>query len=578
MKALPIKLLIIAFVSSLTACGGGSGSSGGAVAGKGKAPDDTIDVGDSTTAMLTGVWLLPCDEGVREGFRISGASAEMIHRFYEYGNCSGTGTDIPLASFSMSIGDTLITGSGIDAHEIDLTYTSAPTDGDTYTQGDTIYSIVGTDSGGDQLYFGAFSDSPATRSSDLNLLEAYDHDATGNTAPEAHAGKDRTVNAGATVVLNGSGSFDPDGSLIHYQWNQTDGVPISLDNANSATTSFVAPYVSDSEELIFTLTVTDNAGVSVTDSTRITVVAEGAPADSDLDAEFSMIIEGPLGTTGGYMNDPVSIEFGTFNDHIQNYSPAPTFSWGYLESGDLTEEQMNNLDDSDFTIFSTHATHSGAPFTYELDTLYPDAPVNYFYFRLVVQRPDGSIARHTKKAVFPMVRAYGYLNVDGTLYSLDPSAFDDFPPYEPHNRITFENIEPATEEYLPYTVIEIPYKNDIFPELVSIEVAEHFPADSFPSPLYQVGENPNTSFSAYTQKGFFFQFGDYATFDDPSGAYSRGSWGVVGSGTNGHPDIQGTLELEMTLRGNNGSDATDEIQARLNLSFITRKDLNIWGF
>ena len=40
----------------------------------------------------------------------------------------------------------------------------------------------------------------------------------GNTAPVANAGPDQTVQLGATVTLNGSGSNDVDGNPLTYQW------------------------------------------------------------------------------------------------------------------------------------------------------------------------------------------------------------------------------------------------------------------------------------------------------------------------------------------------------------------------
>jgi hypothetical protein len=39
-----------------------------------------------------------------------------------------------------------------------------------------------------------------------------------NQAPVANAGLDRNVLAGSLVVLDGSGSFDPDGNPIAYDW------------------------------------------------------------------------------------------------------------------------------------------------------------------------------------------------------------------------------------------------------------------------------------------------------------------------------------------------------------------------
>ncbi len=97
--------------------------------------------------------------------------------------------------------------------------------------------------------------------------------------PVANAGPDQTVVTGATVTLNGTGSYDPDGTITGYAWVQTAGTPVSLSGSNTATPTFVAPTVSDT--VTFLLTVTDNKGKSGTDPVTVTVnlppVADAGP-------------------------------------------------------------------------------------------------------------------------------------------------------------------------------------------------------------------------------------------------------------------------------------------------------------
>jgi hypothetical protein len=93
-----------------------------------------------------------------------------------------------------------------------------------------------------------------------------------NSPPVADAGSDQTVSEGAAAVLDGSGSYDPDGTIVSYLWSQIGGVTVSLSDSSAVQPSFTAPAVgSTSEVLTFQLTVTDDAGQSSTDICVVTV-------------------------------------------------------------------------------------------------------------------------------------------------------------------------------------------------------------------------------------------------------------------------------------------------------------------
>ncbi len=86
-------------------------------------------------------------------------------------------------------------------------------------------------------------------------------------APIAVAGPDRTVVEGTSITLDGSKSYDPDGTIVSYVWsigNLTEnGVTVSRDDLPVGTA-------------IITLTVTDNDGNEGSDTVEIIVVsAEG---------------------------------------------------------------------------------------------------------------------------------------------------------------------------------------------------------------------------------------------------------------------------------------------------------------
>jgi LmbE family N-acetylglucosaminyl deacetylase len=59
--------------------------------------------------------------------------------------------------------------------------------------------------------------------------------------PTAVAGSNQTVASGATVNLDGSGSWDPNSLPLGYAWIQTSGPLVSLSGSSSKTPSFTAP-------------------------------------------------------------------------------------------------------------------------------------------------------------------------------------------------------------------------------------------------------------------------------------------------------------------------------------------------
>ena len=112
-----------------------------------------------------------------------------------------------------------------------------------------------------------------------------------NRAPIVNAGLDRSVDAGSTVTLSGAAS-DEDGTIAAHVWQQTSGPAVALRDASTASASFDAPAVEGPTVLAFTLTATDNAGASGSDTVNITVQPVAAPnrapvadAGSDLDIE-----------------------------------------------------------------------------------------------------------------------------------------------------------------------------------------------------------------------------------------------------------------------------------------------------
>jgi len=91
--------------------------------------------------------------------------------------------------------------------------------------------------------------------------------------PVTVAGDDQYVAPGARVTLDGSLSYDSDGgSISSYSWSQLSGPTVRLRKPGNVSTSFTAPDVTATTELIFELVVTDNSGNSNYD--RVSVFVE----------------------------------------------------------------------------------------------------------------------------------------------------------------------------------------------------------------------------------------------------------------------------------------------------------------
>lgn len=111
-----------------------------------------------------------------------------------------------------------------------------------------------------------------------------------NAAPVASAGPDQQISAGAgcaaTVSLDGSGSNDPDGDTLTYRWS-IGATPLGT-GVTLSTTLGAGTHV-------ITLTVSDTAGETSSDTTSV-VVADTTPPAITVNASITLEQSGPAGT------------------------------------------------------------------------------------------------------------------------------------------------------------------------------------------------------------------------------------------------------------------------------------------
>jgi len=91
-----------------------------------------------------------------------------------------------------------------------------------------------------------------------------------NQAPVANAGTNQTITEPVnSVSLSGTNSFDPDGTITAYNWNQISGPSTSVITAGNTSVASVSQLIVG--QYVYQLTVTDNNGVARSDQVTIIV-------------------------------------------------------------------------------------------------------------------------------------------------------------------------------------------------------------------------------------------------------------------------------------------------------------------
>jgi hypothetical protein len=125
-----------------------------------------------------------------------------------------------------------------------------------------------------------------------------------NHPPVADAGVDQTVKEGSTVMLDGEGSYDPDGEDLSYEWEQEEGPAVTLSDASAINPTFTAPPVgSSSATLTFVLCVSDG---SLETCDTVSVFVEPVNHDPVADAGPDQTVDecSPVTLDGTASQDP----------------------------------------------------------------------------------------------------------------------------------------------------------------------------------------------------------------------------------------------------------------------------------
>ncbi|MGH7575336.1 MAG: PKD domain-containing protein [Longimicrobiales bacterium] len=153
-----------------------------------------------------------------------------------------------------------------------------------------------------------------------------------NVPPIADADGPYTGVVGDTIPLDGSGSSDPDGEIVAFDWDlNDDGV---FDEGNE----FVC---SEEGEFPVALQVTDDAGATATDATTVTCTAEGEnqPPVADANGPYDGLVGAPITLDGSASSDPD----GTIESYDWDFNNDGVFDDATGESPEFTCSEVGTF-------------------------------------------------------------------------------------------------------------------------------------------------------------------------------------------------------------------------------------------
>jgi len=195
---------------------------------------------------------------------------------------------------------------------------------------------------------------------------------TQNIAPSVNAGSDQTVISNQSVTLSGTAS-DSDGTISSYSWRQDSGLSVTLTNSSTDTAIFTAPQVSNTIQLTFTLTVTDDGGLTASDSIVITVDPDNTNSgDITVDAGIDQTIQS---------GNIVTLLGRSTGNNITSYS------WQQLSGSNI--ELFNNSDE--VTTFTAPNVSTQSIFSFQLTVRNSSNDVSSDIVNITVNPTDTSV-------------------------------------------------------------------------------------------------------------------------------------------------------------------------------------------
>ena len=152
----------------------------------------------------------------------------------------------------------------------------------------------------------------------------------GVSTPVANAGANQLNITPQIVTLNGSGSYDPAGETLTYQWTEISGPAVTLSAPTAAVTTFTALT---GQTYIFRLTVTNTDKISASATTEVSVVAPSPVVINMFQATPTQITAGQSSTLSWSIQNATSITIsgvtGTLSPSSGTATVSPTATTTY---------------------------------------------------------------------------------------------------------------------------------------------------------------------------------------------------------------------------------------------------------
>ena len=178
--------------------------------------------------------------------------------------------------------------------------------------------------------------------------------------PVANAGGDQTSPKRAAVTLFGYGSTGS--GALTYQWQQSSGTGVTLDNPSSAAPTFVAPDVQS--DLVFALVVS-SAGVSSQPSFVTIHVVNNPPVISGLALPAAPRRSDAIAATASISDadqDPLVVSYvWKRNGTVVAAATGPAFPAGNQVKGDVIAVQVSASDGTETVTANASATIADTP-------------------------------------------------------------------------------------------------------------------------------------------------------------------------------------------------------------------------